>query len=38
MLRHGGELQITSQPGRGACFALLFPAQRVRDGVVCFLK
>ncbi|MCL2345293.1 MAG: phosphate regulon sensor histidine kinase PhoR, partial [Desulfobulbus sp.] len=30
--RHGGELQITSQPGRGSCFALLFPAQRVRAG------
>ncbi len=27
--RHGGELQITSQQGRGSCFALMFPAQRV---------
>ncbi|MBY4596199.1 phosphate regulon sensor histidine kinase PhoR [Ottowia caeni] len=27
--RHGGELQITSQPGKGSCFALVFPAQRV---------
>lgn len=28
--RHGGELQITSQQGKGSCFALVFPAQRVR--------
>ena len=28
--RHGGELQITSQLGKGSCFALLFPAYRVR--------
>ncbi|MET4576036.1 two-component system phosphate regulon sensor histidine kinase PhoR [Ottowia thiooxydans] len=28
--RHGGELQITSQLGKGSCFALVFPAQRVR--------
>ncbi|MEZ5641075.1 MAG: phosphate regulon sensor histidine kinase PhoR [Burkholderiaceae bacterium] len=29
--RHGGELQITSQLGKGSCFALLFPAYRVRS-------
>ncbi|WP_245597936.1 phosphate regulon sensor histidine kinase PhoR [Ottowia thiooxydans] len=29
--RHGGELQITSQLGKGSCFALVFPAQRVRE-------
>jgi two-component system phosphate regulon sensor histidine kinase PhoR len=28
--RHGGELQITSQLGRGSCFALVFPARRVQ--------
>ncbi len=28
--RHGGELQISSQQGRGSVFALVFPAQRVR--------
>src|SRR5690606_22309153 len=28
--RHGGELQITSEIGKGSCFALVFPAQRVR--------
>jgi len=27
--RHGGELQITSQQGKGSCFALILPAQRV---------
>lgn len=29
--RHGGELQISSQLGKGSCFALVFPAQRVRE-------
>lgn len=29
--RHGGELQITSQIGKGSCFALVIPAQRVRS-------
>lgn len=28
--RHGGELQVSSQPGKGSCFALLLPAHRVR--------
>jgi two-component system phosphate regulon sensor histidine kinase PhoR len=28
--RHGGELQVTSTPGKGSCFALAFPAQRIR--------
>ncbi|MBK6869592.1 MAG: phosphate regulon sensor histidine kinase PhoR [Burkholderiales bacterium] len=29
--RHGGELQVSSQPGKGSCFALLLPAHRVRS-------
>lgn len=29
--RHGGELQISSQVGKGSCFALVFPAHRVRS-------
>lgn len=28
--RHGGELQVSSTLGKGSCFALVFPAQRVR--------
>ncbi len=28
--RHGGELQISSQVGKGSTFTLVFPAQRVR--------
>jgi len=28
--RHGGELDIASEPGRGSTFRLLFPATRVR--------
>jgi len=28
--RHGGELQISSVLGKGSCFALVLPAQRVR--------
>ena len=29
--RHGGELDIASEPGRGSTFRLLFPAVRVRE-------
>ena len=32
--RHGGELQIASTLGSGSCFALRFPASRVREGQV----
>jgi two-component system phosphate regulon sensor histidine kinase PhoR len=28
--RHGAELQIESQPGKGSCFTMVFPAARVR--------
>jgi two-component system phosphate regulon sensor histidine kinase PhoR len=30
MQRHGGELDIDSEPGKGSTFRLVFPALRVR--------
>ena len=30
--RHGGELDIQSEVGKGSCFRLVFPAPRVRVG------
>jgi two-component system phosphate regulon sensor histidine kinase PhoR len=32
--RHGGELQMSSQLGKGSTFALVFPAQRVRPALM----
>ena len=29
--RHDGQLQITSTPGKGSCFAIALPPQRVRE-------
>jgi two-component system phosphate regulon sensor histidine kinase PhoR len=31
MLRHGGEVGIHSEPGKGSTFRLVFPAARVRQ-------
>jgi two-component system, OmpR family, phosphate regulon sensor histidine kinase PhoR len=30
--RHGAELCITSRPGQGSCFSIVFPAARIRVG------
>ena len=31
-MRHGAELEITSEVGRGSCFSLHFPRTRLTDG------
>jgi two-component system phosphate regulon sensor histidine kinase PhoR len=30
MQRHGGQIEIDSEPGKGSCFRLVFPAARLR--------
>jgi two-component system phosphate regulon sensor histidine kinase PhoR len=32
--RHGGELDIQSEPGKGSRFRLIFPAARVQDAAI----
>ncbi|EGJ10600.1 hypothetical protein RBXJA2T_09747 [Rubrivivax benzoatilyticus JA2 = ATCC BAA-35] len=33
MQRHGGEIDVRSEPGKGSCFRLVFPAARLRQRV-----